>query len=178
MIEPTGGFEVEVVATLADAALPLAVVNPRQIRDFARAAGQLAKTDRLDASIIALFAERMQPAATPIADDKVRALAELVARRRQLIDMITAEDNRHRQAREPKLVERIGVHLAWLREELAATERDLEGAVKASPAWRADEELLRSLRAKRCRPYMPERRIVEPAVQLARDGLPHDGEPR
>jgi transposase len=145
VLEASGGFEMEVVAALAGAGLPVAVVNPRQIRDFARAAGQLAKTDQLDARVIALFAERMRPEARPVPNTKAKALAELVARRRQVVAMITAEGNRKRQAREPKVVERIAAHIAWLQQELTAIERDLSTAVKDSPAWAANEKLLCSV---------------------------------
>jgi transposase len=145
VLEATGGFEIEVAAALAGAGLPVAVVNPRHVRDFARAAGQLAKTDQLDARVIALFAERMRPEARPVPDERAKALAELVARRRQLVEMITAEGNRKRQARAPKVVERIGAHIAWLRQELTTIEQDLDIAVKESPAWVADEELLCSV---------------------------------
>jgi transposase len=134
VLEATGGFEVEVAAALAGAGLPVAVVNPRHVRDFARAAGQLAKTDQLDARVIALFAERMRPEARPVPDEKAKALAELVARRRQLVEMITAESNRKRQAREPKVVERVAAHIAWLQQELTAIEQDLATAIKDSPA--------------------------------------------
>ncbi len=145
VLEATGGFEITVSAALAGAGLPLAVVNPRQMRDFARACGQLAKTDALDAKAIALFAERIQPEARLVPDEQARALADLVARRRQVVDMITAEGHRKREAREPKLARRIGTHLTWLRQELTDIERELDGAVKASPAWRADEKLLISV---------------------------------
>jgi transposase len=145
VLEATGGFEITVAAAIAGAGLPLAVVNPRQIRDFARACGQLAKTDTLDAKAIALFAERMQPEARLIPDAQARALADLVARRRQVVEMITAEGHRQREARDPKLATRIGRHVAWLRQELVDVERDLDGAVKGSEAWRANEELLTSV---------------------------------
>src|SRR5215211_1560883 len=101
VLEATGGFELTVAAALAGAGLPLAVVNPRQIRDFARATGRLAKTDRLDAEAIALFAERVRPGPRPVPDADARALAELVARRRQIVEMIGMEQNRRRQARAP-----------------------------------------------------------------------------
>lgn len=103
VLEATGGFEVTVAAALAGAGLPLAVINPRQIRDFARATGRLAKTDALDAQAIALFAERIRPEARAVAPLEAQALAELVGRRRQLVEMIGMESNRHRQARAPKV---------------------------------------------------------------------------
>ena len=145
VLEATGGFEVTVAAALAGVGLPLAVVNPRQMRDFARACGQLAKTDALDAKTIALFAERVQPEPRPVPDAAARMLTDLVARRRQVVEMITAEGNREREARDAALAERIAAHVRWLRQELAAIERDLDAAVKASPAWRADEQLLTSV---------------------------------
>ncbi len=97
VLEATGGFELTVAAALAAAGMPLAVVNPRQIRDFARATGQLAKTDALDAKVIARFAEQVRPEPRPVPDAQARALGELVARRRQIIEMMTAERNRRGQ---------------------------------------------------------------------------------
>ena len=144
VIEATGGFEIAVAAALSGAHMPLAVVNPRQIRDFARATGRLAKSDTLDAAAIALFAERIRPEPRPVADAQARALAELVARRRQLVEMIVAEGNRRRQARAKRLQKRLDAHLAWLQKEISQVESDLDDAVRASPAWRANENLLTS----------------------------------
>lgn len=145
VLEATGGFEVTVAAALAAAGLPLAVVNPRQIRDFARATGRLAKTDRLDAEAIARFAEAIQPQPRALPDAAARALGELVARRRQIVEMIGSESQRRRQLREPKLVRRVEAHLVWLQTELGQIETDLDDAVRASPAWRATENLLASV---------------------------------
>jgi transposase len=145
VLEATGGFEVTVAAALVAARLPLAVVNPRQIRDFARATGRLAKTDRLDAEAIARFAEAIRPEPRPIPDVAARALGELVARRRQVVEMIGSESQRRRQLREPKLVRRVEAHLAWLQKELSEIETDLDDAVRTSPAWRATEDLLASV---------------------------------
>ena len=145
VLEATGGFEVTVAAALAAAGLPLAVVNPRQIRDFARATGRLAKTDRLDAEAIARFAEAVRPQPRALPDAAARALGELVARRRQIVEMIGSESQRRRQLREPKLVRRVEAHLAWLHKELGQIETDLDDAVRASPAWRAAEDLLASV---------------------------------
>lgn len=145
VLEATGGFEVTVAAALSAAQLPLAVVNPRQIRDFARAIGRLAKTDRLDAEAIARFAEAIRPQPRPIPDEAARALGELVARRRQLVDMIGSESQRRRQLRDPRLVRRLDAHLAWLQKELSAIETDLDNAVRGSAAWRATENLLASV---------------------------------
>ena len=145
VMEATGGFEVTVAAALAGAGLPLAVVNPRQIRDFARATGRLAKTDRLDAEAIALFAERVRPEPRPIADAEARALAELVARRRQIVEMIGMEANRRRQARTARVARTIAATLQVLEAQLADLDRDIGTALRASPAWRQADDLLRSV---------------------------------
>ncbi len=146
VLEATGGFEVTVAAALTAAQLPLAVVNPRQIRDFARATGRLAQgTDRLDAEAIAHFAEAVRPEPRPIPDAAARALGELVARRRQIVEMIGSESQRRRQLRDPRLVRRLDAHLAWLQKELSEIEADLDHAVRASAAWRATEDLLASV---------------------------------
>ena len=145
VLEATGGFEVAVAGALAAAGRPLVVVNPRQIRDFARATGRLAKTDRLDAEAIARFAEAVQPAPRPLPNSAARALGELVARRRQLVEMIISEGQRRRQARDPRLGRRLAVHVTWLHKELSALESDLDDAVRGTPAWRATEDLLASV---------------------------------
>ena len=144
VLEATGGLEVRLAAALAAAALPVAVVNPRQVRSFARAMGRLAKTDRLDAKVIAHFAEAVRPPVRPLPDETTRHLGALVARRRQLLEMLVAERNR-RQAADRALHERIDAHLTWLESALAEIEGDLDGAVRDSPVWRAKEELLRSV---------------------------------
>jgi transposase len=144
VLEATGGLEVRLAAALAAAGLPVAVVNPRRVRAFARATGRLAKTDRLDAAVLARFAEAVRPPARPLPDEATRRLAALVARRRQLLEMLVAERNR-RQAADPALHERIDAHLRWLEEALAEIERDLGGAIRESSVWRAREELLRSV---------------------------------
>ena len=131
VLEATGGMEVRLAAALAAAGLPVAVVNPRQVRAFARAMGRLAKTDRLDAEAIARFAEAVRPPARPLPDEAARRLGALVARRRQLLEMLVAERNR-RHAAEPFMHERIDAHLRWLEEALAEIERELDGAVRES----------------------------------------------
>ena len=145
VLEATGGFEATVAAALSAAGLPLVVVNPRQIRDFARATGRLAKTDRLDAEAIARFAEAVRPEPRALPDAAARHLGELVARRRQLIEMLGSESQRRRQLREPKLVRRVDAHLVWLQKELARIETDLGDTVRGSPVWRAAEDLLVSV---------------------------------
>jgi len=131
-----------VAAALASANLPLAVVNPRQIRDFARATGRLAKTDALDAQAIALFAERVRPEPRPIANAESQILTELIARRRQVVEMIGMEGNRLRQGRDPRVCSFIQTTLKTLEAQLAELDRDIGGAVKRSPVWRAADELL------------------------------------
>ncbi|MEX1204063.1 MAG: IS110 family transposase [Dongiaceae bacterium] len=145
VLEATGGFEMTVAAALAAARLPLAVVNPRQIRDFARATGRLAKTDALDAAAIAHFAAAVKPEARPLPDAAAQALGELVARRRQLIEMMVAERHRARQLTQRRLVKGVERHLAMLQKELSALEQDLDDAVRGSPAWRDSEDLLTSV---------------------------------
>jgi transposase len=144
VLEATGGMEVRLAAALAAAGLPVAVVNPRQVRAFARATGRLAKTDRLDAAVIARFAEAVRPPVRPLPDEATRRLGALVARRRQLLEMLVAERNR-RHAAEPLMHGRIDAHLCWLGEALAEIERDLDRSVRESSIWRAKEELLRSV---------------------------------
>ena len=144
VLEATGGLQARLAAELVAAGLPVAVVNPRQVRDFARATGRLAKTDRLDAETIARFAEAVRPPVRPLPDEATRHLGALVARRRQLLEMLVAERNR-RHAADPVLHGRIDAHARWLEEALAEIEQDLDGAVRASPVWRAREELLRSV---------------------------------
>ena len=145
VLEATGGFEVTVAAGLAGAGLPLAVVNPAQIRAFARAVGRLAKTDRLDAEIIARFADQIRPEARPVAGEEAQALAELVARRRQVVEMIGMESHRRRQARSARVLKGVDRILAALRAELAELDGEIDGRIKSSPAWRATEDLLTSV---------------------------------
>ncbi len=140
VLEATGGFEITVAGALAAAGLPLVVVNPRQIHDFARATGRLAKTDRLDAEAVARFAEAIRPAPRPVTDAAAQALGELVARRRQLVEMITSEGQRRRQTRDPRLGRRLEAHVSWWQKELATLETDLDDAVRGTPAWRAADD--------------------------------------
>ncbi len=145
VLEATGGFEVTVASSLAAVRLPLAVVNPRQIRDFARATGKLAKTDALDAAAIAHFAEAIRPEPRPIADEQAQALGELVARRRQVVEMIVAETHRRRQLSQRLLLRGVDRHLALLQKELTEIERELDDSIRGTPAWRANDDLLRSV---------------------------------
>jgi transposase len=144
-MEATGGYETIVASALAAAHVPLAVVNPRQIRDFARATGKLAKTDAIDAAAIAHFAEAVRPPIRPIADAEAQALGELVARRRQVIQMIVAERNRRRRATQRRVLRAIDRHLELLQSELSELDADIDGAIRKSPAWQADADLLTSV---------------------------------
>jgi transposase len=144
VLEATGGQETALTAALASAGAPVAVVNPRQVRDFARATGQLAKTDALDARLLARFAARVQPVVRPLPDATAQELAALVARRRQLLEMRTAERNR-RPSVAPRLRPRLDEHLTWLSQQIAELDRELEQTLRDSPVWQAKEDLLRSV---------------------------------
>ncbi len=143
VLEASGGLEVPVVAALAAAGLPVVVVNPRQVRDFAKATGRLAKTDSIDAAVLAHFAAAVRPAIRPLPDPQTRHLAALLARRRQLVEMIGAENNRLGGATEPVQGD-IRAHLAFLKERLKHLDTDLDQQVRSSPLWREKDDLLRS----------------------------------
>lgn len=144
VVEATGGYEALVVAALAAAGLPVVVINPRQARDFAKATGRLAKTDALDAAVLAAFAEAVRPPIRPLPDAEAQELAALVARRRQLVEMRTAEQNRLGLAA-PAVAKSIRAHVAWLDRQIDRADRDLAAAVRASPAWRAKDDLLQGV---------------------------------
>jgi transposase len=144
VLEATGGYEAAVVAALATAGLPVVIANPRQVRDFAKATGQLAKTDALDAQVLALFAERVRPTPRPLPEAAVQALDARLTRRRQLIEMLTAERNRLLIA--PPAVRRdLQQHIRFLERRVREADDDLHTAVKASPAWRVKDDLLQSV---------------------------------
>src|ERR1700677_2394369 len=145
VLEATGGLQTRVAASIAAAGLPVAVINPRQVRDFARATGRLAKTDALDAEIIAHFAEVVRPEARMLSDEAGQALQALVARRRQLVEMRVAEKNRRSQMRDARLRARLDEHLNWLPEAIAEVDREIEDHIRKSPIWRAKEDLLTSV---------------------------------
>jgi transposase len=128
---------------LAAAALAVVVANPRQVRDFAKATGQLAKTDHVDAQLLALFAERVQPTPRPLPDAALQHLEALMTRRRQLLDMVAAERNRLEHAAGP-IRRDIRQHLRWLERRVAAVDRDLDDTIQKSPVWRTKEDLLRT----------------------------------
>ena len=143
VLEATGGFEALLVSTMVQEGLPVVVVNPRQVRDFARATGTLAKTDTIDARILALFAERVRPTVRPLADDTLRELSALTARRRQLLEMITQEKNRLRLA-SPRVQGQLREHIKWLGQRLKELDEDLANLIGSTPLWQAKDDLLRS----------------------------------
>ncbi len=143
VLEATGGMEMALAGELAASKLAIAVVNPRHVRDFARAAGKLAKTDALDAQVLAHFAEAMRPASRPLPDDASQELRALMARRRQLVEMITAEKNRLRTAA-PRIRPKVQEHIRWLEESLVDLDRDMGDFMRSSPMWRDKDQLLRS----------------------------------
>ena len=149
VLEASGGYEAALVGALASAQLPVVVVNPRQVRDFARATGQLAKTDRIDAQVLARFGQAIRPELRPLADATTRALRALVSRRRQLQEMLIAEQNRLVNAAvqdaPEALREQLAAHIAWLRRQLAEVDDELRRQLRASPVWRAREDLLRTI---------------------------------
>jgi transposase len=144
VMEASGGYEVPVAAALAAANLAVAIVNPRQVRHFARATGVLAKTDRLDASILARFAATIQPEPRPLPDAAHSELAELVQRRRQLVDMLVAEKLRRRTVA-GRVGRQIQAHITWLEAQLAELDGDLDHLVRSSPLWRDKDDLLRGV---------------------------------
>ena len=144
-IEATGGFETVAAAALAGGGLPVVIVNPAQVRAFATALGQRAKTDPLDAAVIAHFAEATKPQVRPLPDEATRLLADLVTRRRQIIEMIGAERQREQRVTIPRLKKSISRLLKALEKELASLDEDIDNAIRNSPAWRAKENLLETV---------------------------------
>jgi len=145
VLEATGGMETAVVGAAATARLPVVVVNPRQVRDFAKSVGALAKTDAIDARVLARFAEAVRPEVRPLKDKEASQLSALIARRRQLVEMLTAEKNRLATAPEaihPSIEE----HIEWLEQRLTDINGKLKKAIKKSPVWRSKEQLLRAPR--------------------------------
>jgi len=143
VLEATGRYHQLVLGRLLAAGLPAIAINPRQARDFARAIGQLAKTDRIDAAVLAEFAEKIRPELRSIADDATQELEALCTRRRQLVTMLSAEKNRLHTA--PKTVRsEIHRHIHWLEKEISQLEKDLDRRIRCSPAWREKDDLLRS----------------------------------
>jgi len=145
VLEASGGYEAPIVAACAGAGLPVAVVNPRQVRAFAHAIGQAAKTDAIDAQLLALFAARVAPTPRPLPDADTQALAALIARRRQLLEMLGAERQRLAHATTARIRRDLTAHIRWLEHRLRDTDQHLQRTIEASPVWRAKEDLLRSV---------------------------------
>jgi transposase len=149
VLEASGGYETSIVAALVDRELPVVVVNPRQVRDFARAMGQLAKTDALDAQVLARFGEAIRPELRAMPDATTRSVRALVSRRRQLQEMLTAEQNRLVSAAvqnaPESLRDQLGEHIDWLRRQLSDIDDELQRQLQASPVWRERENLLRTI---------------------------------
>jgi transposase len=146
VLEASGGYELAAAAALAAAALPVAVVNPRQVRDFAKALGRLAKTDTLDADTLALFAQRIRPEPRPLPDEASRAFEDLLLRRRQLIEMRVAEQNRLGTATSAAVRKSLKTHIDWLDRQVERVDGELAQAVQQSPIWRVKDELLQSIK--------------------------------
>lgn len=144
VLEATGGYELRAAGALAAVHLPVAVVNPRHVRSFARSLGQQAKTDPIDARMLVLFAAAVRPEPRPLPDEETRELEALITRRRQLVSMITIEQNRLEMAA-PITRKQIKAHLGWLRRQLAKVDEEINGMVRRSPLWRAKDDLLQSV---------------------------------
>ena len=144
LLEATGGLELPLVAALAAAALPVVVVNPRQVRDFARATGTLAKTDTLDAGVLAHFADAVRPEVRPLKDAETQVLNSLTARRHQVMTMLVSEKNRLGTAI-GAVSPRIEAHIAWLEQELSDLDKGLRQTLRRSPVWREKDDLLRTV---------------------------------
>ncbi|MDB5375783.1 MAG: Transposase [Rubritepida sp.] len=144
-LEATGGYETVVVVTLSAAGLPALIVDPARVRRFAQASGQRAKTDRIDAAVIARYTAVLKPQLRPLPDEATQRLADLVARRRQIIAMMTAERQRRQRLREPRLLRSIARLLEALQRELSEIETEIRDDVQGNPAWRAKEELMTSV---------------------------------
>ena len=145
LLEATGGLERRALARLVTRGLPAMAVNPRNVRDFGRSLGKLAKTDRLDAVILARFAQAVRPEWRAMTDDHTQQLQAHLTRRRQLVEMVTAEKNRLLSTEHPDVRRQIKTHVAWLEKQLNINEYDLDQAVKETPAWREKADLLKSV---------------------------------
>jgi transposase len=144
VMEATGGYEISLAVALGEAGIPAAVVNPRQARDYARSTGKLAKSDAIDARMLAEFAATVRPEPRPLADSQTQELKDILARRSQINEMITAEKNRLQRARGP-LREHIRAHVAWLEKALAEMDSELKRFIEESPIWREKDDLLKSV---------------------------------
>lgn len=143
-LEASGGYQTRLVAALLEAGLPVVVVNPRQVREYARATGRLAKTDRIDARILCAFTLAVQPPLRELKDEQAELLSSLIARRRQLIEMRTAEKNRLALGARGKVRKNLKAHIEWLDRHLRDTDRELRQLIERSPAWQEKQDLLTS----------------------------------
>jgi transposase len=145
LVEATGGLERQALATIAAAGFPAMAINPRNVRDFAKSIGLLAKTDAIDAHVLALFADRIRPQWRPLPDEDTQALEALLLRRRQVVDMITAEKNRLGATPSTRVKKDISEHIDWLQRQLRLTDRDLDKTIKNTPVWKETVDLLKSV---------------------------------
>ena len=144
VVESTGGLEVPLASELSSAGLPVVIVNPRQVRDFAKAIGRLAKTDTIDAHILARFGEAVKPEVRPFKDEHARELAAILVRRRQIVDMLTAEKNRLQSASSKHVRRDIVRHIKWLEKRLKDTNGDMQKLIESSPVWRVKDKIIQS----------------------------------
>ncbi len=144
VMEATGGMEILVSGALSEVALPVAVVNPRQVRDFAKATGRLAKTDAIDAKVMVYFGAVIKPEPRPLPDAQTMEIKAIMTRRRQIVDMITSEKNRLYSAHK-STKPGIQAHINFLKQELAQINKELNQLVRNSPIWREEDQLLRSV---------------------------------
>lgn len=145
ILEATGGLEVPLAAAIGAAGLPVVVVNPRQVRDFAKASGRLAKTDRIDALVLSNFGRSMRPEVRPLKDEQTQELKALHTRRLQMVEMLTAEKNRLGRAPSGRVCRDIQRHIAWLEKRIKEADKDLEDLIKNSPIWREKDAIIRSV---------------------------------
>lgn len=146
VLEATGGLELPVATELSAAGVAVAIVNPRQVRDFAKALGRLAKTDGIDSEVLALFGDKLRPEARPLKNEQQRALSALLSRRRQLVEMCSAEKNRLSTATDPSVCKDLKAHIRWLEKRLNDVDSDLDQMIRRSPVWKAKEDLLRGFK--------------------------------
>jgi transposase len=144
VLEATGGYEITIATELHSGGFPVAVVNPRHIRDFARSIGILAKTDILDAKVIARYAATVQPTPRALPAEETKRLGSIMMRRRQIVAMRTAEKNRLQQA-DPAVKERIKVHINWLEQELDDINKELKQMIESNPEWKEKNDIIQSV---------------------------------
>jgi len=145
VLEATGGFERRLVAVLLSQQLPVVVVNPHRVRHFAKATGQIAKTDSIDATVLSFFVQTLRPQCRPLPNESLEELRDLLARRRQVMDMIVSEKNRLASTSRPAIRRQILQHIQWLQKRVASIDEDLNRGIQSSPTWKAKDELLQSV---------------------------------